>query len=89
MENVGIVKLADFGSSLVNDVSKSMAGTPQYMAPEVIRAERYSYKVDIWYFSYSSSVITMLFLKELWMHPCGHVIRETTMGLPRERGRHL
>jgi serine/threonine protein kinase len=48
MEKEGIVKLADFGLSKIKAYSVSMAGTHCYMAPEVIRAERYSYKADIW-----------------------------------------
>mmetsp|Transcript_83368 Transcript_83368/g.241235 ORF Transcript_83368/g.241235 Transcript_83368/m.241235 type:complete len:380 (-) Transcript_83368:516-1655(-) len=48
-----IVKLCDFGlAKQVCDASarelKSLTGTPRFMAPEMIRGEVYSGKVDIW-----------------------------------------
>jgi serine/threonine protein kinase len=48
MEKEGIIKLADFGTSQIKTLSKSDVGTPRYWAPEVIRAEEYSFKADIW-----------------------------------------
>jgi len=52
LSNEGDVKLADFGSAvqLTFDRLKrtTLAGTPYYMAPEVIRGEEYGEKVDTW-----------------------------------------
>jgi len=45
------VKIADFGFSCVfdpNDGLKTVLGSPLYMAPELIKAESYDEKVDIW-----------------------------------------
>ena len=48
----GLVKLADFGytAQLTNsgESRKSIVGTPYWMAPELIRAQPYSFSVDIW-----------------------------------------
>ncbi|NWW13417.1 PAK3 kinase, partial [Oreocharis arfaki] len=48
----GSVRLADFGlcAQLIPERSKrsSSAGTPSWMAPEVMRGEAYGPKVDIW-----------------------------------------
>ena len=46
------VKLADFGFAinLTEEENKrtSVVGTPYWMAPELIRAQKYDAKVDIW-----------------------------------------
>jgi mitogen-activated protein kinase kinase kinase 13 len=47
-----IVKISDFGTSREwNEISTKMtfAGTVAWMAPEIIRNEPCSEKVDIWY----------------------------------------
>ena len=57
----GIVKLADFGYSILNDKSKanSIAGTSCWMAPEVIEQKgNISAKCDIW--SLGSTIIQLL-----------------------------
>ena len=43
-------KVADFGISRVKGMTATMTriGTPQWMAPEVLREEKYSEKADIW-----------------------------------------
>jgi serine/threonine protein kinase len=44
-------KLIDFGlskSATAAQILKSMAGTPYYMAPEILQGKQYSEKVDIW-----------------------------------------
>ena len=49
--NDGVVKLGDFGfcKSLENaNMTKTMLGSPIYMAPEILRGEIYSTKADIW-----------------------------------------
>jgi tRNA A-37 threonylcarbamoyl transferase component Bud32 len=45
-------KVADFGMSRVKNLTEKMTrvGTPQWMAPEVLRQERYSEKADVWSF---------------------------------------
>eukprot|EP00698_Gefionella_okellyi_P012558 TRINITY_DN3394_c0_g1_i1.p1 TRINITY_DN3394_c0_g1~~TRINITY_DN3394_c0_g1_i1.p1 ORF type:complete len:629 (-),score=134.24 TRINITY_DN3394_c0_g1_i1:78-1964(-) len=45
----GVVKIADFGcSTQAIGLIRSTVGTPWYLAPEVARAEPYSYAVDVW-----------------------------------------
>jgi len=49
-----VVKLVDFGfaametAELQSGLSKSLCGSPGYMAPEILRDHSYSTKVDIW-----------------------------------------
>lgn len=47
---IGLVKLADFGLSkqIFQTNTKTPCGTVGYTAPEVVRDERYSTKVDMW-----------------------------------------
>lgn len=48
----GKLKLADFGFAKHvigrNQMQKSMVGTPLYMAPQVLKREKYTSKCDIW-----------------------------------------
>ena len=45
----GFIKLIDFGTAkAIKDKTKTIIGTPHYMAPEVILGEGYSFKVDFW-----------------------------------------
>jgi cGMP-dependent protein kinase len=45
----GYLKLIDFGTAKVlKDKTNSIIGTPQYMAPEVIMGDYYSYEIDYW-----------------------------------------
>lgn len=68
----GVIKLADFNSSkLIGDISwggnaplRSIAGTPQFMAPEVIRQTGHGSKADIW--SVGCTVIQMLTAAAPW-----------------------
>ena len=55
-------KIADFGCSREADLDKTMemAGTPLFMAPELLRRERYDEKVDVWSFA--------CVLECLWTH---------------------
>lgn len=51
----GVLKLTDFGSckefsDLEPTISKSLKGSPYWMAPEVVRLEGHSYSADIWSF---------------------------------------
>ena len=48
LEN-GYIKLIDFGTAKeIKDKTKTIIGTPQYMAPEVILGELYSFEIDFW-----------------------------------------
>ena len=45
----GEVKLTDFGCCIqIEKEEKNLCGTPQYIAPEVIRTKKYNEKSDIW-----------------------------------------
>ena len=45
----GYIKLIDFGTAkILKDKTKSIIGTPQYMAPEVIMGDYYSFEIDYW-----------------------------------------
>lgn len=48
----GFIKITDFGFSKKIDDGKTstMCGTPEYLAPELIKGEDYSYSVDWWTF---------------------------------------
>ena len=50
--NDGVIKVADFGfcKSLLGpqDLTKTMVGSPIYMAPEILKGQNYSIKADIW-----------------------------------------
>ena len=48
LEN-GFVKLIDFGAAKhIMERTSTIIGTPQYMAPEVILGDEYSYEIDYW-----------------------------------------
>ena len=48
LEN-GFIKLIDFGTAkAITDKTKTIIGTPHYMAPEIILGEGYTFKVDFW-----------------------------------------
>ena len=45
----GFIKLIDFGAAKhIKERTNSIIGTPQYMAPEVILGDQYSFEVDYW-----------------------------------------
>ncbi|XP_030568294.1 serine/threonine-protein kinase Tao isoform X1 [Drosophila novamexicana] len=51
LTDMGVVKLADFGSAAIKCPANSFVGTPYWMAPEVILAMdegQYDGKVDVW-----------------------------------------
>lgn len=55
------VKIADFGFSCIFDPAQGLdlvLGSPLYMAPEIIKGQKYNEKVDIW----STGVITYMLL---------------------------
>jgi serine/threonine protein kinase len=46
-----VVKLGDLGSACTSgtlQVFKTKAGTPMYLAPEIVRDRDYDYKIDVW-----------------------------------------
>lgn len=54
MDSEGHIRLADFGyakSNMVNfGYTMTICGTYDYMAPEVLRKNGYSFEADIWSF---------------------------------------
>jgi len=45
----GYIKIIDFGTAkAIEDKTKTMLGTPHYMAPEMILGRGYSFEVDFW-----------------------------------------
>jgi cGMP-dependent protein kinase len=48
LEN-GFIKLIDFGTAkAIDEKTKTIIGTPHYMAPEVIMGKGYSFQIDFW-----------------------------------------
>lgn len=58
----GVVKLADFGAAKraldAEEMFKTLAGTPYWMAPEVVRQEGHNKAADVW--SLGATVLQML-----------------------------
>jgi len=42
------LKIADFGFATTDLFSQKQLGTPNYIAPEIVKKQKYDYKVDIW-----------------------------------------
>tara|TARA_B110000208_G_scaffold66268_1_gene86012 strand:- start:2021 stop:3115 length:1095 start_codon:yes stop_codon:yes gene_type:complete len=42
------VKICDFGFASDNDLSTTICGSPLYMAPEILRYEKYTSKAELW-----------------------------------------
>ncbi|KAL4459399.1 hypothetical protein ABPG74_018012 [Tetrahymena malaccensis] len=58
-DNAYILKIADFGISSQDELTKSQVGTVNYMAPEIIKSQQYGKEVDIWsYACISYEIIT-------------------------------
>ena len=48
LEN-GFIKIIDFGAAkILKDKTTTIIGTPQYMAPEIILGDEYSFEIDYW-----------------------------------------
>ena len=49
MDSQGYIKITDFGfAKVVNDVTWTLCGTPDYLAPEIIQSKGYGSAVDWW-----------------------------------------
>ena len=52
LDNKGHIKLTDFGLSKIKENEKDLTftfcGTPEYLAPEIIRGEGYDKEIDFW-----------------------------------------
>ena len=51
IDKVGYVKLTDFGLAKIlqnEETATSICGTPEYLAPEIIKKIGHSYEVDWW-----------------------------------------
>ena len=59
--NDGLLKIADLGFSKQADLARTALGTGVYMAPEIMKYQRYNNKVDIW--SLAICIYEMLFGK--------------------------
>lgn len=43
-----VVKVCDFGFAVHDEPRKTICGTKQYMAPEMLLRQPYNHKIDIW-----------------------------------------
>ncbi|RCH78118.1 hypothetical protein CU098_005923 [Rhizopus stolonifer] len=49
LDSQGHIKLIDFGfAKIVHDMTSTLCGTPDYLAPEIIKARGYTKAVDWW-----------------------------------------
>ncbi len=44
----GHIKLTDFGLSKKKEICSSYCGTPEYLAPEIIKGDNYNQTIDFW-----------------------------------------
>jgi serine/threonine protein kinase len=44
----GDIKLCDFGFATILSERKTLCGTYEYMAPEMIQNMTYDHKIDVW-----------------------------------------
>lgn len=49
LDSKGTLKVVDFGlAKIIKRRTYTVCGTPEYMAPEIIRAKGHSFPVDFW-----------------------------------------
>lgn len=52
LDSDGHIKLTDFGLSKIkqteNEIAYTFCGTPEYLAPEIVRGEGYGKEIDFW-----------------------------------------
>ena len=46
--NDGVFKICDLGFGTIGDLAATSLGTTNYMAPEIIKNEKYNSKIDVW-----------------------------------------
>jgi serine/threonine-protein kinase ULK/ATG1 len=70
MMHNGKLKIADFGfaKNVISSkhMQKSMVGTPLYMAPQVLKREKYTSKCDIWALGVIFYEVIILFTQMLF-----------------------
>ena len=74
LDKDGHIKLTDFGLSKIrkdnNEITYTFCGTPEYLAPEIIKGEGYSKEVDFWAFVSEFEFYFNLKFRELSFMKC-------------------
>lgn len=66
----GVCKIGDFGASVGDSRERDdFAGSPYWMAPEIITGDSYDFKVDIWSLGISAIEMTLMNPPLIHVHP--------------------